>query len=728
MKITAKIIENHGIKPDEYKKIVSLIGRDPNFLELGIFSAMWNEHCSYKSSKKHLKNLPTKNNKVIQGPGENAGVIDIEDNDAIVFKIESHNHPSYIEPYQGAATGVGGILRDVFTMGARPIAILNSIHFGSPSHQKTKNLLDGVVSGIGGYGNCMGIPTIGGEVKFNSSYNENILVNAMAVGLVKKDKIFYSKAKGLNKSVIYVGSKTGRDGIHGASMASAEFGNNTEEKKPTVQVGDPFTEKLLLEACLELMKDDSIISIQDMGAAGLTSSSVEMASKGNLGIKINLDKIPCREKKMSPYEIMLSESQERMLLIINSGKEDSAKKIFAKWGLDFSIIGNTTDTNNLTLDYNGKQVANLPLNALSKDSPIYDRKWKKNSIKKKISLPKNFKDKNILESLKKILTTPNNSHKSWVWEQYDSTVMGDTIQKPGGDSGVIRIHGKNKGVALTVDSSTDYCLAEPINGGKQVVCEAWRNLISVGSSPIAITNCLNFGNPEKERIMGQFVETIDGISQACEYLNFPVVSGNVSFYNETNNSSISPTPTIGGVGLIKNLDTVMSSNFKEADSSIYIIGKTLGHLYQSEFFKEVVNFYDGPPPPINLFNEKNNGLLILDLILKKLVNSVHDISSGGMLVALSEMCILGEIGAKIKIPQNKISKHEYLFGEDQSRYIIEVNQKNAKEVEKNLKNNNIYYDLVGKTQKNELSIDKDLKININELSELNKKWFINYFK
>ena len=728
MKIANKIVEDHGIKPDEYKKIINLIGRDPNILELGIFSAMWNEHCSYKSSKKHLKNLPTKNSKVIQGPGENAGIIDIEDNDAIVFKIESHNHPSYIEPYQGAATGVGGILRDIFTMGARPIAILNSIHFGSPSHHKTRNLLDGVVSGIGGYGNCMGIPTIGGEVKFNSSYNENILVNAMAVGLVKKDKIFYSKAEGLNKPVIYVGSKTGRDGIHGASMASAEFDNNAEEKKPTVQVGDPFTEKLLLEACLELMKDDTIISIQDMGAAGLTSSSVEMASKGNLGIKINLDKVPCREKNMTPYEIMLSESQERMLLIINSGKEDAARKIFTKWGLDFSIIGNTTDTNKLILDYNGKEVANLPLSSLSIDAPIYNRKWKKNSIQKKINLTKPYKDINISESLKKILTTPNNSEKSWVWEQYDTTVMGDTMQKPGGDSGVIRIHKKNKGVALTVDSSTDYCLADPITGGKQIVCETWRNLISVGSKPIAITNCLNFGNPEKEKIMGQFVETIDGISQACTYLDFPVVSGNVSFYNETNNSSISPTPTIGGVGLIKNLDNVMSSNFKEIGSNIYVIGKTLGHLYQSEFFKEVIKFSEGPPPPVNLFNEKNNGLLILDLILKKLVNSVHDISSGGMLVALSEMCILGKIGAKIKIPQNNIGKHEYLFGEDQSRYIIEVNHKNAQDVEKNLKDNNIYYDLVGKTQKNTLTINKELKITIDELTQLNKHWFTSYFK
>ena len=728
MKITPDIINNHGIKPHEYKKIISLIGKEPNLLELGIFSAMWNEHCSYKSSKKYLKTLPTKNKKVIQGPGENAGVVDIEDDDALVFKIESHNHPSYIEPYQGAATGVGGILRDVFTMGARPIATLNSIHFGNHNHPKTKNLLNGVVSGIGGYGNCIGIPTVGGEVKFDNSYNENILVNAMAVGLVKKNKIFYSKAKGVNQPVIYVGSKTGRDGIHGASMASAEFDENADEKKPTVQVGDPFTEKLLLEACLELMKDDSIISIQDMGAAGLTSSSVEMASKGNLGIEIDLDKVPCREEKMTPYEMMLSESQERMLLILNSGKEENAKKIFNKWGLDFSIIGKTTNTNNLVLNFHGKQVANLPLSSLSTNSPVYDRKWKKSLISKKKNLPKDFKSLKISESLKKILISPNNSEKSWVWEQYDHTVMGDTVQKPGGDSSVIRIHEKNKGVAMTVDSSSHYCLADPITGGKQVVCEAWRNLISVGSKPIAITNCLNFGSPEKDEIMGQFVETIDGISQACKYLDFPVVSGNVSFYNETQSKAISPTPTIGGVGLIKNLDYMTTINLKEIGSYILVVGKTLGHLYQSEFFREVLEIKDGPPPEINLFNEKNNGLLIQTLISKKLVNSVHDISSGGILVALSEMCISGKIGANIKVPRNNISLHEYLFGEDQSRYLIEINEENNVEVSKILEKNNIYYEIIGKTQKDSLYLNNEFNIKLNDLSELNSFWFRNYFK
>ena len=728
MKIKPDVIKNHGIKVGEYKKIVDLIGKEPNLLELGIFSAMWNEHCSYKSSKKHLKKLPTKNKKIIQGPGENAGIIDIGDDDALVFKIESHNHPSYIEPYQGAATGVGGILRDVFTMGASPIALLNSIHFGSHEHPKTKNLLNGVVMGIGGYGNCIGIPTVGGEVKFNSTYNENILVNAMALGIVGKNKIFYSKAKGINQSVIYVGSKTGRDGIHGASMASAEFDKNTEEKKPTVQVGDPFTEKLLLEACLELMKDDSIISIQDMGAAGLTSSSVEMASKGNLGIEINLNKIPCREKNMTPYEMMLSESQERMLLIIKSGKEENAKKIFKKWGLDFSIIGKTTDTKKLVLKFNDEEVANLPLNSLSTDAPIYDRKWEKNKIQKKPKLTKSFSSIKILEALKIILKSPNNSNKSWVWEQYDNTVMADTIQKPGGDSAVVRIHDKNKAVAVTVDSSSHYCLAQPLLGGKQVVSEAWRNLISAGSRPMAITNCLNFGNPEKIKIMGQFVETIDGISQACEYLDFPVVSGNVSFYNETQNNAISPTPTIGGVGLIKNLDHIMTINIKEVGSSLFVIGKTLGHLYQSELFKEVLDIHSGPPPEVNLFNEKNNGLLIQNLIEKKLVNSVHDISSGGIIMTLSEMCISGKKGAKIKMPQNNINIHEYLFGEDQSRYIIEVKEENKKEVSKILEKNSVYFELLGKTQVDFLELENDFKISIDDLSKLNKSWFKDYFK
>jgi phosphoribosylformylglycinamidine synthase II len=495
MIVNEQLAIDHGLKKDEYKKICALLKRVPNITELGIFSAMWNEHCSYKSSRFHLKNLPTKGKNVIQGPGENAGVIDIGDDDAIVFKIESHNHPSFIEPYQGAATGVGGIMRDVFTMGARPIANLNSIHFGSPQHKKTKNLLRGVVHGIGGYGNCMGVPTIAGQTSFDESYNGNILVNAMTLGHVKKDKIFYSKAAGLGKPVIYVGSKTGRDGIHGASMASASFDDKIEEKKPTVQVGDPFTEKLLLEACLELMAGDSIIAIQDMGAAGLTSSSIEMASKGNLGIEINLNKVPCRETNMTPYEIMLSESQERMLIVLENGKEEMAKKIFDKWNLDFAVIGKTTKSKKIELYFDEEKVTDIPVNTLVENSPMYDRKWKKAKLPKRIKIEKElFKTLKVKNVLNKILSNPNVCSKEWIWQQYDHTVMGDTIQKPGGDAGVVRVHGTNKAVAASVDSSAVYCWAHPLSGGKQIVCESWRNLISVGAKPIAITNCLNFGS------------------------------------------------------------------------------------------------------------------------------------------------------------------------------------------------------------------------------------------
>ena len=621
MIVNEQLAIDHGLKKDEYKKICDLLKRVPNITELGIFSAMWNEHCSYKSSRFHLKNLPTKGKNVIQGPGENAGVIDIGDDDAIVFKIESHNHPSFIEPYQGAATGVGGIMRDVFTMGARPIANLNSIHFGSPQHKKTKNLLRGVVHGIGGYGNCMGVPTIAGQTSFDESYNGNILVNAMTLGHVKKDKIFYSKAAGLGKPVIYVGSKTGRDGIHGASMASASFDDKIEEKKPTVQVGDPFTEKLLLEACLELMAGDSIIAIQDMGAAGLTSSSIEMASKGNLGIEINLNKVPCREANMTPYEIMLSESQERMLIVLENGKEEMAKKIFDKWNLDFAVIGKTTKSKKIELYFDEEKVADIPVNTLVENSPMYDRKWKKAKLPKRIKIEKElFKTLKVKNVLNKILSNPNVCSKEWIWQQYDHTVMGDTIQKPGGDAGVVRVHGTNKAVAASVDSSAVYCWAHPLSGGKQIVCESWRNLISVGAKPIAITNCLNFGSPENEENMGEFVECVQGLGEASAYLEFPVVSGNVSFYNQTKDIGIKPTPAIGGVGLIKDYKNMVTMDLKEADNILLVIGKTEGHLDQSLFARDILNEKNGPPPEINLFNEKNNGETILKLIDKKLLN------------------------------------------------------------------------------------------------------------
>ena len=726
MEITNTIIEKHGLKKEEYESIKKLLKRNPNLLELGIFSAMWNEHCSYKSSRLHLKKLPTKGKQVIQGPGENAGVIDIGDDDAIVFKIESHNHPSYIEPYQGAATGVGGILRDVFTMGARPIALLNSIHFGSPNHPKTKSLLNGVVSGIGGYGNCIGIPTVAGETKFNETYNENILVNAMAVGHAKKNKIFYSKAKGVNKSVVYVGSKTGRDGIHGASMASAEFDENSEDKKPTVQVGDPFTEKLLLEACLELMKDDSIIAIQDMGAAGLTSSSVEMASKGSLGIELELDKVPCREENMTPYEMMLSESQERMLIILEDGKEDYARQIFAKWDLDFVIIGKTTDTNKLTLKYKNKIQGEIPLEALASKAPIYNRKWAKKKISKKKLDFKKLKKIKIEDALIKILSSPNHSNKSWITNQYDQMVMCDTAQKSGSDAAIIRIHNKNKAVALSVDSSANYCKSHPITGGKQIVCENWRNLISVGSRPLAITNCLNFGNPENQEIMGEFAECLEGIKEACEFLKFPVVSGNVSFYNGTNKKNIYPTPVIGGVGLIQNLNKPISHKFKKEKSIIVLIGKTFGHLEQSCFLKENYSIIDGNPPEINLTNEKNNGEMVLNLIERKLVLSVHDISSGGLLIALSEMSMGSNLGIKIEKSNKLRDLKEYFFGEDQGRYVLEIDEKNLASVEKFLKSGSIYYEIIGKTQENFFEIENEMKIDTNVLYKANNQWYNNY--
>jgi phosphoribosylformylglycinamidine synthase subunit PurL len=727
MVVNEKIAIDHGLNKDEYNKICDLLKRTPNITELGIFSAMWNEHCSYKSSRLHLKNLPTNGEKVIQGPGENAGVIDIGDDDAIVFKIESHNHPSFIEPYQGAATGVGGIMRDIFTMGARPIANLNSIHFGSPQNKKTKNLLRGVVHGIGGYGNCMGVPTIAGQTTFDESYNDNILVNAMTLGLVKKNKIFYSKAAGLNKPVIYVGSKTGRDGIHGASMASAIFDEKIEEKKPTVQVGDPFTEKLLLEACLELMSGDSIIAIQDMGAAGLTSSSIEMASKGKLGIEINLNKVPCRETNMTPYEIMLSESQERMLIVLENGKEEMAKKIFDKWNLDFAVIGKTNDSKKIELYFDDKKVANIPVSTLVENSPMYDRKWKKTKLPKKNKINKDeFKNLKIINILNKILANPNICSKEWIWKQYDHTVMGDTIQKPGGDAGVVRVHGTKKAVAASVDSSAVYCWSHPLTGGKQIVCESWRNLISVGATPVAITNCLNFGNPENEKNMGEFVECVNGLGEASKYLDFPVVSGNVSFYNQTKDKGIKPTPSIGGVGLIKDYKKMITMNLKEIDNLILIIGKTEGHLDQSIFAREILNEKNGPPPEVNLFNEKNNGETLLKLIDKGFVKSAHDVSLGGIIVAITKMSINGNKGIKIKKPNYLINQYEYFFGEDQGRYVIEIEKKNFKNVTEILEKNSVHYDELGVIIEKDLIIDEKTKVSIDELTTLNKNWLIKY--
>ena len=594
-------------------------------------------------------------------------------------------------------------------------------------HKKTKNLLRGVVHGIGGYGNCMGVPTIAGQTSFDSSYNGNILVNAMTLGLVKKNKIFYSKAAGLDKPVIYVGSKTGRDGIHGASMASASFDEKIEEKKPTVQVGDPFTEKLLLEACLELMSGDSIIAIQDMGAAGLTSSSIEMASKGNLGIKINLNKVPCREANMTPYEIMLSESQERMLIVLENGKEDLAKKIFDKWNLDFAVIGKTTDTKNIELFFDNSQVANIPVNTLVENSPMYERKWKKSKLPKKNKIKKeNLNKLKIKDVLKKILSNPNVCSKEWIWQQYDHTVMGDTIQKPGGDSGVVRVHGTKKAIAASVDSSAVYCWAHPLTGGKQIVAESWRNLISVGATPIAITNCLNFGSPENENNMGEFVECVQGIGEASKYLNFPVVSGNVSFYNQTKEIGIKPTPSIGGVGLIKDYKKMVSMDFKKTNNLVLAIGKTEGHIDQSLFARTILDEDNGPPPEVNLFNEKNNGESLLNLIENDFIKSAHDVSLGGVITALSKMCIKGNKGIKLKKTKNLINEIEYLFAEDQGRYLIEIDPKDLNKVALILDKNSVYYEEVGIITDKDMIINNKTKVTIDELKSYNTNWLTNY--
>jgi phosphoribosylformylglycinamidine synthase II len=656
-----------GLTRDEYDRVLEIMGREPNQVELGIFSVMWSEHCSYKSSKKWLKTLPTKAPWVIQGPGENAGVIDIGDGLAAIFKMESHNHPSFIEPYQGAATGVGGILRDVFTMGARPVANLNALRFGAPDHPKTRHLVSGVVHGIGGYGNCVGVPTVAGEVNFHPSYNGNILVNAMTVGLAKTDKIFYSAAAGLGNPVVYVGSKTGRDGIHGASMASAEFTDDSEEKRPTVQVGDPFTEKLLIEACLELMNTDTIVAIQDMGAAGLTSSSFEMASKGGMGIEIDLDKVPARETGMTPFEFMLSESQERMLIILKPGSEAQAEAIFRKWELDFAVIGHLTDTGRMVLRFNGEQVGDLPIDPLAQASPEYDRPWVKTPPQKplgRVNHPLPF-----VEALGKLVGMPDMASRRWIWEQYDYLVRGDTAQVPGGDAAVVRVedHPK-KALAMSVDCTPRYCFADPVEGGKQAVAETWRNITAVGARPLAITDNMNFGNPERPEIMGQFVGAVDGIREACLALDYPVVSGNVSLYNETNGKGILPTPAIGGVGVLDDVAQMATLAFKLPGEAILLVGNTHGHLGQSVYLRDICGQEAGPPPPVDLKVERTNGDAVRMLITKGMVSAVHDCSDGGLAVALAEMAMASGIGAEVKLPEG--DAFEMGFGEDQARYVV----------------------------------------------------------
>ncbi len=667
-KITPDLVAEHGLKPEEYQRLLDLIGRPPTFTELGIFSAMWNEHCSYKSSKIHLRTLPTKAPWVIQGPGENAGVIAIGDGLAVVFKMESHNHPSFIEPYQGATTGVGGILRDVFTMGARPIACLDSLRFGDPAHPRTRELVAGVVAGIGGYGNSFGVPTVGGSVGFHRRYDGNCLVNAMAVGLADADKIFYAKATGVGMPIVYLGSKTGRDGIHGATMASAEFGEDSQEKRPTVQVGDPFSEKLLLEACLEIMAKDCVIAIQDMGAAGLTCSAVEMGAKGDLGVTLDLDRVPCREEGMSAYEMMLSESQERMLMVLKPEKEAEAEAIFRKWGLDFAVVGETTPDKRFVVRHGGTVMANLPIKELGDEAPLHDRPHVETPKQPILAAADVTPPVTTAQALLTLIGSPDLCSKRWVWEQYDHVILGNTVQRPGGDAAVVRVADGPKALALTTDVTPRYCEADPVEGGKQAVAEAWRNLTAVGARPLAVTDNLNFGNPERPETMGQLVGCIRGIAQACRALDFPVVSGNVSLYNETNGRAILPTPTIGGVGLIDDFTKSATLAFKAAGEAILLVGEVTGWLGQSLYLRDICGREEGAPPPVDLAAERRNGDLVRTLIGEGLASAVHDVSDGGLLVALAEMAMASGIGAELA--PAPLAAHAFWFGEEQGRYVV----------------------------------------------------------
>jgi phosphoribosylformylglycinamidine synthase subunit PurL len=724
--ITPQLVAEHGLSAEEYQRILALIGREPTLTELGIFSAMWNEHCSYKSSKIHLRSLPVAAPWVIQGPGENAGVISIGDGLAVVFKMESHNHPSYIEPYQGAATGVGGILRDVFTMGARPIACLNALSFGDARHPRTRHLLGGVVAGIAGYGNSFGVPTVGGSVAFHTRYDGNCLVNAMAVGLAESDKIFYAKATGVGKPIVYLGSKTGRDGIHGASMASAEFGADAQEKRPTVQVGDPFAEKLLLEACLEIMAADCVIAIQDMGAAGLTCSAVEMGAKGDLGVTLDLDKVPCREAGMTAYEMMLSESQERMLMVLHPEREAQAEAIFRKWGLDFAVIGETTPTKRFVVRHRGEVVADLPIKELGDEAPVYRRPFTepvKPPVIASNEVPAPVANADALERL---IAAPDLCSKRWVWEQYDHIILGNTVRRPGQDAAVLRVQEGPKGLALTTDVTPRYCEADPFEGGKQAVAEAWRNLTAVGATPLAVTDNLNFGNPERPDIMGQFVGCVRGIARACEALDVPVVSGNVSLYNETNGRAILPTPTIGAVGSLDDYTRSASLPFKAIDETILLLGETTGWLGQSVYLREICGREEGAPPPVDLAVERRNGDFVRSLITAGQVTAVHDLSDGGLLVAVAEMAMTSGIGARLEPPPKGIAAHAFWFGEDQARYLVTVRSSDADTIMRWARSVGVPVWRVGSTSESALTLPDERPIVVAALSARFERWLPAY--
>jgi len=726
--ITPDLVAQHGLKPDEYERILKLIGREPSFTELGIFSAMWNEHCSYKSSRIHLRGLPTKAPWVIQGPGENAGVIDIGDGLAVVFKMESHNHPSYIEPYQGATTGVGGILRDVFTMGARPIACHNALSFGAPDHPRTRSIVSGVVAGIGGYGNSFGVPTVGGQVRFHTRYDGNCLVNAMAVGLAEADKIFYAAASGVGMPIVYLGSKTGRDGIHGATMASAEFGEDAEEKRPTVQVGDPFAEKLLLEACLEIMANDCVIAIQDMGAAGLTCSAVEMGAKGDLGVELDLDSVPCREEGMSAYEMMLSESQERMLMVLRPEKEKEAEAIFRKWGLDFAIVGRTTPTLRFVVKHGGDVMADLPIKELGDEAPLYDRPSVPSSPRPVIGPADINPPMSNAEALETLLATPDLCSRRWVWEQYDHVIGGNTVQRPGGDAAVVRVLDGPKGLALTADVTPRYCEADPYEGGKQAVAEAWRNITAVGGTPLALTDNLNFGNPERPEIMGQFIGCLRGIGDACRTLDFPVVSGNVSLYNETNGRGILPTPTIGGVGLLDDFTRSATLAFKSDNECILLIGETAGWLGQSLYLRDICGREDGAPPPVDLAAEKRNGDFVRALILDGTAKAVHDVSDGGLAVAVAEMAMASGIGATLDTPHPGVPAHAFWFGEDQARYVVTVPAAAVRDILARAEAAGIHAARIGVTGGRAVMLADERPMAIDKLAAKFEGWFPAYMQ
>ncbi|MEZ5811824.1 MAG: phosphoribosylformylglycinamidine synthase subunit PurL [Rhizobiaceae bacterium] len=728
IRITPELVAAHGLKADEYQRILDLIGREPSFTELGIFSAMWNEHCSYKSSKKWLRTLPTAGPQVIQGPGENAGVVDIGDGDCVVFKMESHNHPSYIEPYQGAATGVGGILRDVFTMGARPIAAMNALRFGEPGHPKTRHLVAGVVAGVGGYGNAFGVPTVGGEVEFDARYNGNCLVNAFAAGLAKTDAIFYSKAEGVGLPVVYLGAKTGRDGVGGATMASAEFDADIDEKRPTVQVGDPFTEKCLLEASLELMASGAVIAIQDMGAAGLTCSAVEMGAKGDLGIELDLDRVPVREERMSAYEMMLSESQERMLMVLRPDKEAEAEAIFRKWGLDFAIVGRTTDDRRFRVLHQGDEVANLPIKELGDEAPEYDRPWTAPAVPKALA-EDDIAEADVAEALLSLLGSANLSSRRWVWEQYDTLIQGNSLQIPGGDAGVVRVDGSDaKALAFSSDVTPRYVEADAYEGGKQAVAECWRNLTATGALPLAATDNLNFGNPERPEIMGQFVRAIQGIGEACRALDFPIVSGNVSLYNETNGEAILPTPTIAGVGLIDDWRHMARAGFAADDEAILLVGAPSAwgsHLGQSAYLRQVHGRSDGPPPSVDLARERRTGDFVRGLIRDGIVTACHDLSDGGLAVALAEMAIASGIGAAV----NQLNDHSPIpvfFGEDQARYVVTAPAGRLEAIWERAGKSAVSAPWIGNTGGRELKLGEARAISVDELKRVHAAWFPTY--